>query len=127
MPGSDKTPQYPATEDGLWQAFFDTDEMYEYIAATDKIHAAQKRGDTEVALPTAFLARVIANRINFDDPEIVAAWNRCCDLVGLPDKKEAQPGPSPGETRTLHDVTATPIRFKERPKNETGDEEDGPF
>lgn len=127
---SDKSKNYPATEDGLWEAFFETDEMLEYVEASDKINAALERGDAEVALPTAFLAKTISGKVNFQDPEIVAAWNRCCDLVGLPDKKVAEPpGPSGDDMRARHEVTASPkIRYKTPPKeNEQGDKEDLPF
>src|SRR5579872_3460240 len=71
-----KAPEYERNESGLWSAFFDTDEMSEYVTATNKILAAIKRGDKEVALPTEFLRHAISNIINFRDPLIVAAWNR---------------------------------------------------
>lgn|SRR5579885_3376469 len=122
---SNKSPEYPATEEGLWQAFFDTDEMMEYVHATDKIRAAQERGEAEVALPTAFLARVIANNINFDDPQIVAAWNRCCDLVGLPEKSIEVPGPTADEMRTAHEVKAMRIGPFKRPKADDQDDSGG--
>ena len=120
---SDEAPHYAPTEDGLWEAFFDTDEMLEYVHATDKIHAAQERGEKEVSLPTEFLARVIANKINFDDPEIVAAWNRCCDLVGLPEQKKGEPGgPAPAEMRAHRDVAKMkPITYEPPAKDDEGD------
>jgi hypothetical protein len=122
---SNKSPDYPATEDGLWEALFDTDEMMEYVHASDKIHAAAKRGDAEVALPTAFLAHVICNRVNFDDPHIVAAWNRCCDLVGLPEKRIDVPGPTADEMRTAHEVKPMRIGPLKRSKEEDKDDGDG--
>lgn len=120
---SNKSPDYPSTEDGLWEALFETDEMMEYVQATDKIHSAIERGDAEVALPAEFLARAISNKVNFDDPYIVAAWNRCCELVGLPEKRIEVPGPSADEMRTGRDVKTMRIGPLKRSKKD--DEGDG--
>src|SRR5229473_1595364 len=84
-PPAPAKPEYPATEQGLTEAFFDTDEVNAYIDATDKIRVALNRGDPEVSLPTEFLYNAISNTLSFTDPKIVAAWNRACDLVGLPE------------------------------------------
>src|SRR5579871_1484938 len=126
---SNKSPNYPATEDGLWEALFNTDEMMDYVQATDKINEALERGDAEVALPTAFLARAISNRVNFDDPHIVAAWNRCCELVGLPEKRIEVRGPTADEMRTAHEVKPMRIGPFKRPKEDEKDDSGsgGPF
>src|SRR5258708_5422840 len=89
-PPAPEKPEYPATEQGLTEAFFDTDEVNAYIAATDKIREALERGDKEVSLPTEFLYNSISNLLPFSDPTIVNAWNRCCDLVELPEKKRGR-------------------------------------
>ena len=84
-------PPYPKTVNGLWAAFFDTDEMAEYHAATNKISAALKRGDKEVSLPTEFLAKRLPQAVPFHDKEFVDAWNRVCDEVGMPEHKMPLP------------------------------------
>jgi hypothetical protein len=121
-----KTPDYPPTENGLWEAFFDTDEMAAYLSATKKIDAALKRGDAEVALPTEFLSQAISNRINFDDRRIVDAWNRCCDLVGLPDQKKTfGAGPGVDDMRLREDAKIGHALTLKTGSDDT--EEDRPF
>jgi hypothetical protein len=122
----DEHPLYPQTEDGLWQAFFDTDEMADYLDATNKINAARERGDAEVSLPVAFLSRAIANNINFDDRRIVDAWNRCCDIVNLPgQKKTFGAGPGVDEMRIRNEVTVGHALTLKTQPDET--DEDHPF
>lgn len=106
-------PQYPATDQGLTEAFFDTDEVNAYIHATDKIREALKRGDKEVSLPTEFLDNSISNIIPFSDPTIVGAWNRCCDLVELPEKKRGVEGPTGDDMFLRHHIlVGHALKFK---------------
>ena len=112
-------------EEGLWQELFMTPEMEEYLDTSDKITAAQERGDKEVSVPTDLAVRAIAGSINFRDPKMVEAWNRCCDLMGLPEKKRSLEGPKEGPTGkdmvTLRDITVyKAIRFKKRTKDDKG-------
>ena len=120
-----KQPIYPATQSGLWTAFFDTDEMAEYVAATNKISAAIKRGDKEVSLPTEFLAKRLPQAIPFHEKEYVDAWNRVCDEVGMPDQKMPLPEEKTDPMVLQNDLNVgKKISLKESP---APDEEDGPF
>lgn len=115
----------PPMEEELWQELFMTHEMEEYLDASDKIDAARERGDKEVSVPTDLAVRAIAGSINFRDPKMVEAWNRCCDLVGLPGKKRSVEFPKEGPTGkdmvTLRDITVyKAIRFKKRTKDDKG-------
>ncbi|MCU1336672.1 MAG: hypothetical protein JWO19_2253 [Bryobacterales bacterium] len=117
-------PEYPATEQGLTEAFFDTDEVNAYIDATDKIREAQKRGDKEVSLPTEFLYNSISNIIPFSDGTIVDAWNRCCDLVGLPEKKRGVEGPTGDDMFLRHHIqVGHALRYKNRDNKPRGEED----
>jgi hypothetical protein len=119
-------PDYPATEQGLTEAFFDTDEVNAYIDATDKIHDARKRGEKEVSLPTEFLYNAICNIIPFSDPTIVDTWNRCCDLVGLPEKKRGVEAPTGEDMFLRHAIRVShALSFRNRDKAPEG--EGGPF
>lgn len=121
-------PEYPATEQGLTEAFFDTDEVNAYIAATDKIRKAMDRGDPEVSLPTEFLYNAISNTLSFTDPKIVAAWNRACDLVGLPEKKQGVEGFTGADMFAHRNITVGhALRFKTSRKEEGEGGEGGPF
>ncbi len=126
---SNNSPNDTEAEERLWEALFETDEMMEYVEATEKINSAIERGDAAVSLPTAFLARAISNRVNLDDPHIVAAWNRCCELAGLPEKKIEVPGPTADEMRTAHAVKPMRIGPLKRPKEDGKDDggSGGPF
>jgi hypothetical protein len=112
-------------EEEIWQELFMTREMEEYLDTSDKITAAQERGDKEVSVPTDLAVSAIANSINFRDPKLMEAWNRCCDLVGLPEKKRSVEFPKEGPTGkdmvTLRDITVyKAIRFKKRTKDDKG-------
>lgn len=124
-PGAAGKPLRPPTVNDLWAAFFDTDEMAEYLAATNKIRAAVNRGDKEVSLPTEFLAKRLPDVIPFHDRDFVDAWNRVCDEVGLPEQKMPFPEEKADPMVLQNDLhVGRKINLKKSP---AGDEEDGPF
>jgi len=128
VPKSPPDPEYPQTESGLWEAFFDTDEMSAYVQATEKIREAEERGDEEVSLPTEFLSDAIANTVNFTDAKIIAAWNRCCDLAGLPEKKRDVEGVSASHMHLRRNLkVGHALKLKKRGQEEQEGGEGGPF
>ena len=108
----------PPTEDALWAAFLETDEVAEYIAATDKISEAIERGEEEVSLPTAFLAKRLPQTIPFHDEAYVVAWNRVCDEAGKPGRKKPLPEAAPDPMVLQKDIKVRSLRLKKSPAGE---------
>jgi hypothetical protein len=83
----------PTPLERLEEAFIDTDEMREFLAARDKAAEAAERGEKEVLMPAALISRMFAAIQPLDLPHMPAAWNRVCDEKGMPDQKKPEPAP----------------------------------
>jgi hypothetical protein len=78
--------------EALQAEFIETDEMADYLDFTEKVRDAVERGDSEVTVPTAFLARVIPSFQPLDFPHLREAYNALCDRHGLPEARQSGKG-----------------------------------
>ena len=88
------TSKRPEDDQQIWLHFLGTDIMAAYLDATSKIRSALDAGETEVSLPTEFLAKWLPQTIRMEDREVVEAWNQSCDAAGFPGRKMPMPEPA---------------------------------
>jgi hypothetical protein len=88
----------PTPLERLEEAFIDTDEMREFLAAREKAAQAAERGESEVVMPAALIARIFDITQPHDLAHLRHAWNRVCDEQGMPGEKKPEPAPIEYET-----------------------------